>query len=1601
MTGVSSASPDNLEVFVKNAGAASDTLAGLVSSAAGVVEAFYNTPMDPRFNPRNSGMAFDQAKRLVSIEQQDQDWIRGIRHAFIQADANTLPDANIAASLTAQGINPNPPAQLTADEPVYKGATMYSGWTDDPVNTGGGNFFEPEVDLALPDALMALGWPRSYNSRFVTGGAHGPGWTCWADVRIEPGAEAVVFYGEDGQEAPIGRSSDGRLLPHPALDAVVEETADGFELHWRWTSRHPGQTWSFDTHGALRSLRDRTGAVTTVERDEEGRLTALVHSGGRRLELAWTGDAIIAATCSDGRRVEFGYLDGRLATVRRPGGGRRYTYGPDGLLAEVFDDDGVRVVANDYDAEGRVVAQTSPHGRVARYRYRPATLVVTDEQGGPATLFRHDPVGRLIEMQLADGTRATRRFDPAGRPVEVVGFDGSVTRRRFDDRGRCVEEQRPEGTRRWDYDELDRVRVATDEAGAEWRFEYRGAEPLPRSLSGPLGLRTVFGISDGRITSVTDADGVEVHLEYDAEGELVARRDGEGAVTRYSYHRSGSLTSVESPTGEITEWIYDADDRPVTAVAPDGSRATRTYSAAGRLLEERDPSGAVTTWTWGPHGSLAEMTGPDLARTRYEWDVNGWPNEVHQPDGGIWSYRRDVVGRIESAVGPGDERWRMEWGPEGLASVTDPAGHAFSFELLSGDGTSQLDVCSPAGRRYRVRYGAGGRMEGIDTSEGPSGMDIGYDGAGRPVRWTLDGEDLARASYSAAGRLESLTRPGSGTWRWSYDRAGRSVMVSGPDGDTLFSYDAAGRPARVVGTDGQATVLGWDRAGRLSTVETAGRVERIEHNETGLPCAVTGAGGARWEWAYDAAGRLVRVTDPLGAETALVRDSAGRIVAASGPEGGRWTYDHDASSRLERLTDPLQRTTRYHWDPAGRISRVDLPDGRSRTYRWDADDSLTGIEEVDQSGGRAAILAVERDTDGRSARMTDSGGRPVTLTWDALGRVVRSAGGAGEVTVDWSDPAAPVIRRTGGADRRARLSPAGMPVGLDDPRVGEVILERDGGGRLMAVRAAGLTRRWVRDEMGDTVAYYEEIGGIVRHATLERDGAGRVVVAAEDGVTRTFTYDVAGQLLVEEGPRGRLEWAYDRAGRLTIESGPEGTRRLSYDDAGQLVSVESPAGLIRYDYDGLGRRVAERGPEGETLYLWDGTDRLVGLERRSADGRSERVELDYDALGRLVRAGGTELVWGVAEGPLGLLPERIGGRELVSLPGVPLAEVDGDSVQWLSADWRGCVGTRTVWGARPPAPGGHPEVGFLGEVEVDGLVWLRNRWYDPATHSFLSRDPRAASLATTGATNPYLYANNDPLQWADPLGLRPMTVSEASAQMDTWRRGHWDEVLVTAAAVAAIAFMPMSAPVVLGMALGAAAGAGGTLLSDYVHHTPIDWGQVVMDGALGAAAGGGGTLLSDVTLNLGRVALAGRALGATYGAVSGAGFVGLDRWATGQKFSPLDEAIGAAGGAVGSVLARHLPDEIGWESQTNLSENQIRVYNEGGPAANFYKKIVARATDAADKLNEAAKATNLRRDTIASGVSSFVAGAATPPDHLPPSSTSYPPVTPPAIPALF
>jgi RHS repeat-associated protein len=118
--------------------------------------------------------------------------------------------------------------------------------------------------------------------------------------------------------------------------------------------------------------------------------------------------------------------------------------------------------------------------------------------------------------------------------------------------------------------------------------------------------------------------------------------------------------------------------------------------------------------------------------------------------------------------------------------------------------------------------------------------------------------------------------------------------------------------------------------------------------------------------------------------------------------------------------------------------------------------------------------------------------------------------------------------------------------------------------------------------------------------------------------------------------------------------------------------------------------------------------------------------------------------------------------------GMPILQIKGTTATYLHADQIGStrllsdaagnnVGTYTfdAFGKQTAKTGtATTSLRYTGEYtdNESGFVWLRARYYDPATAQFLTRDP-----LVTVTRSAYGYVDGNPLNRTDPSGLNPLS----------------------------------------------------------------------------------------------------------------------------------------------------------------------------------------------------------------------------------------------------
>lgn len=1447
MAGQSSADPDDLDGWVS----ASRDLDGKLSPK----QAELNR-LQGEFTSKTEWGRFDASSMIgafnayIGYNETDAQWTSTISRLFRDADSSggvvSLPDSVIAAGLRAAGLSGGRQS-VTFDDPIVWGESPTSGYANDPVNTASGNFVETEIDLVASGLLRALRFSRTFNSRSDRVGPFGRGWASWATTRLRAAPDGAHWESPDGQRAVIPVSANGTGYRRVVgIHGLVVPSEAGLVLEW-----FGGGRWEFDAEGLPVRVEDGPGTQVRFGH-ADGRLVWLAHEGGKRLDVQWDGVRIVGVVCSDGRQVAYRYDDaGNLIEADGgPQGVRRYELDAQGRVLAVFDADGVALLRNTYDADGRVLGQVSVHGRRSRMRYLLGHVaIVDDEDGGPVNTYLHDEHGRLTGVVDGHGAELTKVYDEWGNPTVVTDRNGAVTLQQWDDRARMVRQVLPSGVAfTYTYDEFDRVVEAAASTGAITRCRYEGSERTPVEIIDPEGGVTRMEVTGGLVHRIVDPDGVQVSFGFDADGNITSVTDTYGNTGSLERDAAGRITAAASPMGRRTELSYDQAGRPIERRDPVGGVWQFTYTQAGRLTAVTDPTGARIETRYGPNGEAEQVIDALGHVTSRRVDTLGNLAGIVAPDGAKWGFTYDALCRLVGIHDPAGASWLREHDADGnpIASI-DPLGARRSAIV---DQLGRVTKVDDGATSVDFEYDELGRTTVQRRPDG-SELQVTYDRCGRQVSATDPLGGITRYAYTPAGRLAQVTSPLGHVVALEYDRAGRIIAEVDPRGHRQsYRYDAEGRITRITAA-GQAWYLGYDEAGRLATRRHPnGGITRYGYDAAGRLNQVTDPTGGVTRFGYDPRGQMVEAIDANGGTTRYGFNSRGWVATVTDPLGGVVEHRYDEVGRPLATTDQLGRTTRWEYDPAGWLTRQLDAVGNQIRWSYDSSGRLAGYQ-----AGDVDPVTIERDSLARPT-VIEEPGRRHQLAWDPLERLIAKRSGDLELTWHYdADGRQIAAGYPDGTQTTFTHDPAGGLATAQHPVLGTIQLRRDEAGRLTGLDVPGRSESWsYRD--GELVGHSVERDG-QRHVTqLERDAASRVITETRDGAISRYQYDPAGQLTATDSPDGARTFGYDAAGRLTTETGPNGPVTYTYDTASQLRERRCGVDVTEYAYDAAGRRVTETSTELSRTFTWNSLGHLTGIHRQGQTGESTTT-LIIDAFGDLAAVNDTPLAWD----PTGGIPQLrcLGDNTIIGDNHQPWATTDPTgAVTWLDTDWQHSIGDNTdnswdPWGAIHHGTPTTPKLGWRGELHIDGLTWLRNRAYDPNTRAFLTPDPLPAVPGTPTATNPYHYANNNPTNQLDPLGLRPMTDADLSAYREAhsqgffdragqWLGDNWEYIAAGAMIVGGVALMftGVGGPVglaLIGAASGALLGGGISIASQKATTGQVNWGQVLRDGAIGGATG--------------------------------------------------------------------------------------------------------------------------------------------------------------------
>lgn len=1232
--------------------------------------------------------------------------------------------------------------------------------TDYPVDTATGNFWHTFSDLVIPGRGPAIEVERSYNSLLASvDGPFGFGWSDRYGEHLELGATEVLLRGCNGAITRFTKQDEQWTAP-PRVLGTLRHNADD-----TWTYIKAGHTtYTFDTAGRLMSISDLNGETTRVTYPDPA-TRVVTDAAGRTVTFIFTAGRItsIADSSTPARSATYEYDDaGNLTDVIDVGGGHWvFTYDDAHRMLTMRSPkyfgvtlDPAPVVTNQYDSQGRVASQSDQLGRTTTFDYTtiPGSTIVTDPAGN-ATAYEYKDGLLVLEKRGYGSSKPSDwmyRYDPdtLGRTT-VINGNGKTLRATYEPDGdRSSMTDALGRTTTYTYNDLHQVTSITGPRRVSGKpiphtFHYdatgnllwRSSALLDSAGNTVAEARTTFEHGDathpGDVTAVVDPNGNRNTQTFDAYGNLTSVRqpatpeNPAGNMVSYGYDAPrGWLTSVVAPRGNLaganpadytTKFDHDAYGRVTRVRTPEWSSETpsrnqtlRTYDPDGQLRTVTDGNGHTSTLTHNAAGELIVVDRPDGTQVSTTYWPDGSVKTQTDANGGTTSYTYDPLGYP--------------------LTRTDPLGRVTRFET---DALGAVTFVAEAG------------FEGTEYDRD----DAGQVTAIRFTRWGQD--NVTGITYDADGRRASLT-DATGTTTWSYDSLGRLVSTTdGLGATTGYTYDLGGRQTSIAYPQGVGTVVReYDDANRLNRIrDFSDRSFTFSYDADSNLTGAAYPNGTQSAYTFNRGNQLTEIQHFRDASPGqpfasfnYTYDGDGQVtsVQSTGVPGDNHTYGYDSLGRLNQVD-----TTALTYDAAGNLTR--RLDGRTQDY--DIASQMVRVSHlgITRVGTSSATSATSNSLTVPFPAGTGTGDRAIVAISFPAGKSVTpdpsfaslgavSSGGSKGVTTEFfvGFPAAGATSATftfqGKHDKTATMA---VYRGVESPPIR--------GMNQGATTGTTLTVGSVNASRGDRLVW---VSGAHNQpgtwtvppqmtAQVSRQGTSTDSVLADQDLTSTGeTGARTGTHAPSTGLSGALialkaagtNYTYNERGGRTAWKSPDAPNETknTFDGAGRLIRHGASA---TYSYNADGLRVSKTVDGVTKNFTWDTT---TGNPDMLSDGTADYI---YGPTGPLERIQGGSATY--------YQQDRLGSTRAIT-------DQTGDVVGTYTYDAFGNPTASTGTTANP--------LGYTGQYQdpESGYLYLRLRYYDPATANFISRDPLEASTGT-----PYSYANSNPTNVTDPSGACP------------------------------------------------------------------------------------------------------------------------------------------------------------------------------------------------------------------------------------------------------
>lgn len=775
------------------------------------------------------------------------------------------------------------------------------------------------------------------------------------------------------------------------------------------------------------------------------------------------------------------------------------------------------------------------------------------------------------------------------------------------------------------------------------------------------------------LVSMTDPLGSTTTYTRDSMGRMLMKTDPRLGVTSYTYNSNGIIISITDALGNTTSYEYGDSNWPerltkITGPDPDNNETVFTYDAStGNLLTTTDPSGKVTTRTYYSSGSkiglLKDVTDPNSNKITYDYD-----------DFGNLSKTTDALGKDTVYVFDSLSRLKTHTNAEGNA-----------FEVFYDDFNRIIRQIDPLGNETSTKYDTLGRVIVQFDPKGRSKV-IDYDVNGNTLKTFDPSGHFYEFEYDGFDNMISLTDPNGQVYTFSYDKKNRMLSKTDPLGrKTEWEYDPYCGTVTKTDAKGQQTVISKDLLCQVTRISYQNdNAFNIVYDNEGRKLYVNSDGPKLGEVIY-------------GGETEYGADTYGDFkyddaVTIYGYDPDQnINFEYDANGRLVKLGYEGNLFIEYKYDDGGRLTQISDVNGIVTQYSYNDQNNITKIIQ----GSNETVFSY--DDAGRKTGETLPNGIVKAITYDAASHITQikySKDGDVLIQLDYE------------------FSEEGNILLKTETRIGrprtEFSYQYDELSRLIRVDInRELAARYEYDAAGNRLVKEYEVGRYLDNSSLKNS-------PLYDQIE--YVYDAANQII----SAGNESFKHDENGNLIEKkSSLEGTTTYDYNRAGRLYKITLPDEKSEeYFYNSFGMRIKVVESTGRTTKFYWNSERNIPilLAERTSTNSSTDISISSSSYSytdftptsiKTLTEGENNL--SIAQN-LYYLTDHLGTV-------LALTDANGNLIDEYYYDEYGIPIESQITIHNP--------MSYTGQYadKISGLVYLRNRYYNPILGLFTRIDP--------------------------------------------------------------------------------------------------------------------------------------------------------------------------------------------------------------------------------------------------------------------------------------